>query len=126
MVATILAVNQIGVEGGAKSEIGEARFLMRGLAISPPRFSRFCERAFPPDFFEKKKLAGTLGVDPLLEGALSVLGAESDVYVTLAPPPTYSATFVTTYARILRRTISPALISIGTLLRITARMSTTQ
>lgn len=55
MVATILAVNRIGVEGGAKSEIGEARFLMRGLAISPPRFSRFCKRAFPPDFFEKKK-----------------------------------------------------------------------
>jgi hypothetical protein len=66
MVATILAVNRIGVEGGAKSEIGEARFLMRGLAISPPRFSRFCKRAFPPDFFEKKKkLAGTLGLEPL-------------------------------------------------------------
>jgi hypothetical protein len=31
-----LAVNRIGVEGGAKSEIGEARFLMHGLAISPP------------------------------------------------------------------------------------------
>ena len=58
MVATILAVNRIGVEGGAKSEIGEARFLMRGLAISPPRFSRFCKRAFPPDFFEKKKTGG--------------------------------------------------------------------
>ena len=65
MVVTILAVNRIGVEGGGKSEIGEARFLLRGLAISPPRFLRFCERAFPSDFFEKKKLAGTLGVDPL-------------------------------------------------------------
>ncbi len=59
MVATILAVNRIGVEGGAKSEIGEARFLMRGLAISPPRFSRFCE-----DFFEKKNWRELLGWSP--------------------------------------------------------------
>ena len=65
MVATNSAVNQIGVEGGAKSKIGEARFLLRGLAISPPGFSRFCKRVFPPDFFEKKKLAGTLGGHPL-------------------------------------------------------------
>ena len=71
MVATILAVNQIGVEGGAKSEIGEARFLMRGLAISPPRFSRFCERAFPPDFFEKKKTGGnSWGGPPTLMEAM--------------------------------------------------------
>jgi hypothetical protein len=54
MVATNSAVNRIGVEGGAKSKIGEARFLLRGLAISPPGFSRFCKRVFPPDFFEKK------------------------------------------------------------------------
>jgi len=58
MVVTILVVNRIGVEGGGESEIGEARFLFCGLAISPPRFSRFCERAFPPDFFEKKKTGG--------------------------------------------------------------------
>jgi len=64
MVPTILAVNQIGVLGGGKSEIGEAKFLLRGLAISPPRFSRFCERAFPPDFFEKKNWRELLGWTP--------------------------------------------------------------
>ena len=68
MVATNSAVNRIGVEGGAKSKIGEARFLLRGLAISPPGFSRFCKRVFPPDFFEKKiKLVGTLGGHPLIQ-----------------------------------------------------------
>ena len=58
MVATNSAVNWIGVEEGAKSKIGEARFLLRGLAISPPGFSRFCKRVFPPDFFRKKKNGG--------------------------------------------------------------------
>ena len=47
----------------------------------------------------------------MLEGALSVLGTGSNVYVPLAPPPTYSVTFATTCARILRQTISPAQIS---------------
>jgi hypothetical protein len=58
----------------------------------------------------------------------SVLDAGSDVCVPLAPPPISSTTFVTTFVRILRRTISPAPISIGCsfgtiLLRITARTS---
>ena len=66
MVSTILAVIQRGVEGGAISKIGEVRFLMRGLAISPPRFSKFCERANPPEFSKKKKLAGNLELEPLL------------------------------------------------------------
>ena len=65
MVSTILAVIQIGVEGGAISKISEVRFLMRGLAISPPRFSKFCERANPPEF-SKKKLAGNLELEPLV------------------------------------------------------------
>jgi hypothetical protein len=39
--------------------------LMRGLAISPPRFSKYCEIAIPPEFSEKKKLAGDLGLEPL-------------------------------------------------------------
>ena len=61
MVSTILAVIQIGVEGGAISKIGEVRFLMRGLAISPPRFLRELSR----QNFLKKKLAGALGLEPL-------------------------------------------------------------
>ena len=40
---------------------------MRGLAISPPRFSKYCEIAIPPEFSEKK-LAGDLGLEPLEEG----------------------------------------------------------
>ncbi len=31
----------IGIEGGAKSKIGKARFWVRGLAISPPKISSF-------------------------------------------------------------------------------------
>jgi hypothetical protein len=46
-----------------KSKIGKARFWVRGLVISPPIFY-FWERAFPLEFSEKK-LAGTLGLDPL-------------------------------------------------------------
>ena len=61
MVSTILAVIQIGVEGGAISKIGEVRFLMRGLAISPPSFSKYCEIAILPE----KKMAGNLGLEPL-------------------------------------------------------------
>ncbi len=38
------------------SKIGEVRFLMRGLAISPPRFSKYCKTAIPPEFSEKKKI----------------------------------------------------------------------
>jgi len=48
-------MNWIGVEGGAKSEIGDARFLMCGLTRSPPEFSKVFGLIFPPDFFEKKK-----------------------------------------------------------------------
>ena len=125
MDATILAVNWIGVGGGGDQKWARRDFYC---AVLPYLHQDFRGSAREPSrqIFLKKKLAGTLGVDPRLEGALSVLGAESDVYVPLAPPPTYSTTFVTKCARILRRTISPALISIGTLLRITARMSTTQ
>ena len=72
MVSTILAVIQRGVEGGAISKIGEVRFLMRGLAISPPRFSKFCERANPPEF-SKKKLTGNLELEPLLPRAHLIL-----------------------------------------------------
>jgi hypothetical protein len=56
MVSTILAMIQICVEGlryQKLSKIGEVRFLMRGLAISPPRFSKYCEIAIPPEFSEK-------------------------------------------------------------------------
>jgi hypothetical protein len=49
-------------------KIGEAEKRECGLAISPPRFSRFCKRAFLPDFFEEKKLAGTLVGHPLPKG----------------------------------------------------------
>jgi hypothetical protein len=34
------------------------------LAITLPGFVEFWGRAFPPDFFEEKKLSGTLGEDP--------------------------------------------------------------
>jgi len=54
MIATISAVNRIGVEGGAKSEIGEARFLMRGLTRSPPKISKFLNWFSRQIFFEKK------------------------------------------------------------------------
>jgi hypothetical protein len=57
----------LALRGGAKSEIDEARFLLHGLAISPPGFLRFFKVAFPPDFL-KKKLAGTLVGHPLLTG----------------------------------------------------------
>ena len=54
MVSTISAVIVISIEGGAKSKISKARFLVSGLAISPPNFLKFCRRAFPPEFSEKK------------------------------------------------------------------------
>jgi hypothetical protein len=61
-------MNWIGVEGGAKSEIGDARFLMCGLTRSPPEFSKFFGLIFPPDFFwKKKKLAGEDLLDPLIQ-----------------------------------------------------------
>ena len=67
----------------------------------------------------------------MLEEALIVLDNGSNVYAPLAPPSRFSMTFATTYARILRLTISLALIFIGllygtTLLHITVRMFTTQ
>jgi hypothetical protein len=40
---------------------------MRGLAISPPRFSKYCKIAIRQNFL-KKKLAGDLGLEPLDEG----------------------------------------------------------
>jgi hypothetical protein len=64
-------MNWIGVEGGTKSEIGDARFLMCGLTRSPPEFWKFFELIFLPDFFEKKKLAGEDLLDPLVLGRLS-------------------------------------------------------
>jgi hypothetical protein len=42
------------IERVAKSKIGEARFWVRGLAISPPKFSHFWERVFPLELSEKK------------------------------------------------------------------------
>jgi hypothetical protein len=42
----------ISVERVAKSKIGEARFWVRGLAISPPKFLDFWESAFPLEFSE--------------------------------------------------------------------------
>ena len=48
-----LVMNWIGAEGGAKSEIGEARFLARSDQI-PTRIFEVLELIFPPDFFEKK------------------------------------------------------------------------
>ena len=67
----------------------------------------------------------------MFEGVLSVLDAGSGVYATLVPPSTYSVISVTTCARILRRTIFLALISIvysyGIIwLHITAGTFTTQ
>jgi hypothetical protein len=56
----------ISVERVAKSKIGKVRFWVRGLAISPPNFFDFWERAFPLEFSEEKKMAGNLGLDPLL------------------------------------------------------------
>jgi hypothetical protein len=57
MVATILAVNRIGVEGGVKLEIGKARFLMRGLAIHH-QDCRGSAREPSRQIFLKKKKAG--------------------------------------------------------------------
>jgi hypothetical protein len=54
----------ISVERVAKSKIGEARFWVRGLAISPTKFFNFWERAFSLEFSEKQKMAGNLGLDP--------------------------------------------------------------
>jgi len=49
------------------SKIGEVRFLMHSLAISPPRFLKFCERAIlPGQNFLKKQMAGAVGLEPLL------------------------------------------------------------
>jgi hypothetical protein len=31
---------------------------MHGLAISPPRFSKYCETAIPPEFSEKNRIGG--------------------------------------------------------------------
>jgi hypothetical protein len=56
----------IGVEGGAKSKIGEARFWVRSLAISPPKILSFEESVPHCNNILKKKLARTLGPDPLV------------------------------------------------------------
>jgi hypothetical protein len=51
----------ISVERVAKSKIGKARFWVRGLAISPPNFFEFWERAFLLEFSEKKNWREILG-----------------------------------------------------------------
>jgi len=53
-----------GAISNAISKIGEVRFLMCGLAISPPRFSKYCETAILTEFSEEKKMAGNLGLEP--------------------------------------------------------------
>jgi hypothetical protein len=43
----------IGVKRVAKLKIGKARFWVHGLAISPPKFFNFGERAFLLEFYKK-------------------------------------------------------------------------
>jgi hypothetical protein len=54
----------IGVEGGEKSKIGEARFWVRGLAISPPKISSFERERSRLNFQKKKKSGGRRPTGP--------------------------------------------------------------
>jgi hypothetical protein len=61
----------VSVEGGGKSKIGEVRFWVCGLAITPADFLRV--RSVTN--FSKIKKAGTLGLDPLLAALGAMLCA---------------------------------------------------
>ena len=61
-------MNRIGVEGGGKIrnlEIGEARDSAARFDQITTRIFEVPKRVFPPEVFEKKKLAGEDPLDPL-------------------------------------------------------------
>ncbi len=65
---SVLGTIVISVKRVAKSKIGTARFWVRGLAISPPKFFYFWERAFPLEFSEEKKTRGNSWAGPPTPG----------------------------------------------------------
>ena len=61
---------------------------MHGRAISPPRFLKFCKRAIPPEFSEKKKMVEALGLEPLLTDAIESENKRNVLVTILVAIPT--------------------------------------